>query len=343
MSEYLMLDIPAKTVIKVVLILLAVVFLYLLRDVLVVLMFSVLLASAVSPFATWLQARRVPRMVGVVLFYIGFFGLLILFLSFVIPIVASELNQLTQALPKFFEKVPDAGTSRYLEFVADLELFLTSSAHFLEVSSVSILNLLIDMFGGLLSFVSIIVISFYFSVMKDGVATFLKSVIPDGHEEYAIGLWHRAEVTVGKWLRGQLFLALIVGVVVFVGLSLLNIKYALVLSITAMALELIPYVGPVMASVPALMLAFLQSPTKGIWVLVFYVAVQQLENQVLTPLVLGKTTGLHPVIVVISLLIGGKLAGILGVLLAVPVAVIIVEVWSDLAVQRSKTVSVKPT
>ncbi|MEK7615945.1 MAG: AI-2E family transporter [Patescibacteria group bacterium] len=330
------LEIEAKTVIKIILVILAFLFLYLLRDVLMVLLFSIIIASAVSPFASWLESKRVPRMVGVMLFYVLFFGLLVAFLSLAIPIVASELNQLTQTLPKLFEQVQQAGSSRYVDFVTEIQNFLESSSQFLQTTSSSIFSLLIDIFGGLISFISIIVISFYFSVMKQGVATFFKSILPATHEGYAIGLWKRAEAKVGKWLQGQLLLALIVGFVVFVGLSLLNVKYALLLGIIAMIFELIPYVGPVMAAVPALILAFLQSPTLGFWVLIFYVAVQQLENQLLTPLILGKTTGLHPVTVVVALLIGAKLAGILGVLLAVPVAVILVEVFEDLAAQRHK-------
>ena len=120
----------------------------------------------------------------------------------------------------------------------------------------------------------------------------------------------------------------------FVGLSLFHIKYALLLGILAMMFELVPIVGPVMSAIPGIILAFAQSSTLGIGVLVFYTAVQQLESHILAPLILGKTLGLHPVTVVIALLIGGKLAGILGILLAVPVAVVIVEVLDDIAEQR---------
>jgi len=334
MSEQLTLDIPARTIIKVILVLLAVVFLYLLRDVLIVLLFSIVIASAISPFVARLEQKRVPRIVSVVLLYVLLFGALTVLLTFAIPIMAKELNDLTKVVPGFFEPLPENGSPRYLDFITRFQNFLETSTRTLEVSSGSIVTSLIDLFGGFVSFVSIIVISFYFSVMPQGVAGFLKSIIPDAHEGYAISLWKRAEYKVGKWLQGQLLLALIVGVLVFVGLSLLNIKYALLLGIAAMVFELIPYVGPIMAAVPAVTLAFLQAPIMGLWVLLFYVAVQQVENQLLTPFILGKTTGLHPVAVVIALLIGGKLAGILGILLAVPVAVVVVEIFDDLAERR---------
>jgi len=330
----MVIEIESKTIIKIVLITLAAVFIYLLRDVLMSVLLSIIIASAVNPFASWMEARRIPRMVAVIFLYIVFFSLLVVFLSLIIPVAASELNQLTQMLPKIFEQVPQIGPAKYLDFAGELQNLVQTSSQYLQVSSTSIFTLLIDIFGGLVSFVSIIVISFYFSFMKHGVATFLKSILPDVHEEYAIGLWKRAEAKVGKWLHGQLLLALIVGILVFAGLSALKIKYALLLGITAMFLELIPYVGPVMAAIPAIILAYLQSPTLALWVLIFYIVVQQLENQLLMPLILGKSTGLHPVIVVVALLIGVKLAGILGMLLAVPVAVVLVEIFEDLAAQR---------
>lgn len=331
-------DIEARTIIKIIAVLLAVVLLYLLRDVLVILFFAIMIASAVGPFASWLEERRIPRLLSVIVLYLVFFGLIGVLLSLVIPVLSYELSQLAQALPKFFAGVnnalENAQGSRYFGFLGDLQGILDSFSKFLQVSSGSLISFIINIFGGIISFVAIIVLSFYLSVMKQGVSVFFKSLLPEAYQEYAIGLWKRAEFKVGKWFQGQLLLALAVGLVVFVGLSLLHVKYALLLGIIAMIFEIVPIVGPVLSAIPGLMLAFTQSPTLGLWVLLFYLVVQQLEGHVLAPLILGKTLGLHPVTVVIALLIGAKLAGILGILLAVPVAVVIVEVLDDMAEQR---------
>ena len=131
------------------------------------------------------------------------------------------------------------------------------------------LNFVVGVFGGLISFVAIIVISFYFSVIRQGVAGFFKSVLPGAYEDYVIGLWKRGEAKVGKWFQGQLLLSLIVGLLVFVGLSLFHIKYALLLGILAMMFELVPIVGPVMSAIPGIILAFTQSSTLGIGVWCF--------------------------------------------------------------------------
>ena len=128
--------------------------------------------------------------------------------------------------------------------------------------------------------------------------------------------------------------------VVFVGLSLLGVKYALLLGILAMLLEIVPIVGPVISAIPGVILAFSQSPTLGVWVLIFYVAVQQVENHIFTPLILGKTIGLNPVTVILALLIGGKLAGILGIILSIPMAVVIVEILDDMVKQKEHRKSI---
>jgi predicted PurR-regulated permease PerM len=341
LAEHQTLDISTTAIFKIAFTILALAFLYLVRNVLVILFFAIIIASAITPFANWLEQKRIPRLLGVLLLYLTFFGLIVFFLSLIVPVISSELSQLTQALPEFIsnisgalERAQQTTTSRYFDFFSEIQNLLDSFSQFLQVSSSSALNLIINVFGGLLSFFAIIVISFYLSVMKQGVAGFIRSILPTKYEDYIISLWKRAEHKVGRWLQGQLLLALSVGLMVFVGLSLLKIKYALLLGIVAMILEIVPIVGPVISAIPGVILAFAQSPMLGIWVIVFYVVVQQVESHILAPLVLGKTLGLNPVTVIIALLVGGTLAGIIGILLSVPVAVIVVEIFDDLAKQK---------
>ncbi len=348
MAEPQTLNISTSTIFKVIFIILCFVFLYLIKDVLIILFLAIIIASAVGPFANWLEQRKIPRLLGVLVLYLALFGLLVFLLSLVVPFISLEIGQLTQALPKFIsnlsgalEKAQQTTTTHYFDFFSEIQNLLDSFSQFLQISAGSALNLVINIFGGVLSFVAVIIISFYLSVMKQGTVGFIKSVLPAKYEDYVISLWKRAEHKVGRWLQGQLLLALSVGLLVFIGLSLLNVKYALLLGIIAMILEIVPIVGPVVSAIPGVILAFVQSPILGVWVLVFYVAVQQVEAHVLTPLILGKTLGLNPVTVIIALLIGGTLAGIIGILLSVPVAVVIVEILDDIARQKeSKRVAI---
>ena len=337
MPDITRVEISASSVFKVILIILLFIFIYLLKDVVIIFLFALILASAVSPFANWLDERGFPRLLGVLLLYLTIFGLFIFVFAMIIPYISEDLGQLTQTLPGVVERVSTSletvqrGSPQYLDFVSEIQNMLEGLSNYLQQSSQSMVSVLASIFGGVFSFIAIIVISFYLSVTRRGIENFLSSVVPDRHEAYVLNLWQRSERKVGRWFQGQVLLALIVGLVVYIGLSFLNIKFALVLGVFAMILEVVPIVGPVIAAIPAVFFAFIQSPTLGLWVILFYVIVQQLENHILVPLVFGKTIGLNPVVVIIALLVGQQLAGIPGMVLSIPVATILVEMIDDLA------------
>ena len=330
-------EITTATIFKTVLIVLLFVFLYILKDVVIIFMFALIVASAISPFANWLDERGFPRLLGVLLLYLTIFGLFVLVFALIIPYISQDLGQLTQTLPKVVEKVSTSletvqkGSPQYLDFISEIQNMLESISNYLQQSAQSVVGVIASVFGGVFSFIAIIVISFYLAVTRKGIEGFLSSVVPDEYEKYVISLWERTEIKVGRWLQGQLLLGLIVGLVVYVGLSLMNIRFALILGAIAMILEIVPIVGPVVAAIPAIFFAVLQSPTLALWVLLFYVVVQQTENHVLVPLVFGKTIGLNPIVVIIALLVGQQLAGIPGMIISVPISTIIVEMLDDLA------------
>ena len=313
------------------------IFLYVLKDVIIIFLFAIIIASAISPFANWLDSKGFPRLLGVLILYLLLFGLFVLILSLIVPYVADEISQLSTTLPKIVERVSTSlenvqkESPQYLDFISELQNILDSFSIYLQQSSQSVISIVINVFGGVMSFIAIVVISFYLSVMKRGIENFIESVVPAKQEAYVMDLWKRAELKVGRWLQGQLLLCLIIGLTTYIGLSLMGIRFALILSVIAGALEIVPIVGPVISAIPAVILAFLQNPGLGIWVIVFYVVVQQLENHLLVPVVLGKTTGLNPIVVLMALLIGNQLAGISGMLLSVPIATVIVEILEDLA------------
>ena len=337
MPERVQMDISTSSVLRAILLVLLFVFLYILKDVLIIFLFAIIIASAISPFANWLDDKGFPRVLGVLILYLVIVGLGVFVLSLVIPYITDDINRLIGTLPQVVQQVSTSLQSaqskspQYLDFLSEIQNLLDTLSSYLQQASQSVVSLIVDVFGGVFSALAILIISFYLSVTRKGIETFLDSVIPEKYECYVISLWKRAEHKVGKWLQGQLLLGLIVGLIVYVGLSLLKIKFALILAVSMIFLELVPMVGPVIGAVPAVLLAFLQSPALGLWVLLFYVVVQQLENHVLVPLILGRTLNLNPVVVIIALLVGNELAGIPGMVLAVPMATIIVEMIDDVA------------
>ncbi len=339
-AERIQLEIGSGTVIKVILLILLFVFLYILKDVVVIFLFALVIASGISPFANWLDDRKFPRVIGVLGLYIIILGLAVFILSLVVPYISSDINRLIGVLPKVVERVSSSldaaqqSSPQYLDFLGEIQNILSGLSSSLQQASQSVIGLIVSVFGGIFSFVTILIISFYLSVTRKGVETFLGSVVPEKYERYVTSLWKRTEIKVGKWLQGQLLLGLIVGLMCYIGLSIMQVKFALILSLLIMVLELVPMVGPVVAAIPAVILAFLQSPALGLWVLVLYVVVQQLENHILVPIILGRTLNLNPVVILIALLVGSKLAGIPGMILAVPISTILVEMLDDVAKQK---------
>ena len=337
MTERIQFEVASSTIIKTILLILLFVFLYILKDVVIIFLFALVIASGISPFANWLDERGFPRVIGVLALYIIILGLAVFILSLVVPYISNDINRLISVLPKVVEQVSSSldaaqqSSPQYLDFLGEVQNILSSLSSSLQQASQSVVGLIVSVFGGVFSFFAILIISFYLSVTKKGVETFLSSVVPEKYENYVISLWKRTEIKVGKWLQGQMLLGLIVGLMVYVGLSLLNVKFALLLSLLIMVLELVPLVGPVVSAIPAVMLAFLQSPPLGLWVLALYVGVQQLENHILVPIILGRTLNLNPVVIIIALLVGQQLAGIPGMILAVPISTIIVEMLDDVA------------
>jgi predicted PurR-regulated permease PerM len=180
-----------------------------------------------------------------------------------------------------------------------------------------------------------LVLSFYFAVQERGIDDFLRIITPTRRHTYILDLWKRAQHKIGRWLQGQLLLSLIVGVMLFIGLVLMDVRYALLLALVAAVLELIPVFGSILAAVPAVAIAFIDVGTmKALWVIVLYIVVNQIEGNVIYPWVVQKVVGVPPLVVILAIIAGFQLAGFLGVLIAVPIAAAVQEWVGD--VQRGK-------
>jgi len=192
-----------------------------------------------------------------------------------------------------------------------------------------------NIFGGILSFILIVVFSFYFTVIRNGIDDFLSVITPHKYQKYILDLGDRSRNKIGLWMQGQLLLAVIVGVLVFLGLTILGVKHALLLAVVAAMFEIIPVFGPILAAVPAVALSFLDGGlTLGLLVIALYVIVQQFESHLIHPLVVTRVVGVPPLLVILSIIVGAQLAGFLGILLSVPIAATIQELVKDVKTGR---------
>ena len=215
------------------------------------------------------------------------------------------------------------GTISLSDFVNGLQsLIVGTSAGAFQTASL--------IFGGFLGSVLIVVLSFYLAVQEEGVSDFLRIVTPVKHHGYIIDLWQRSQRKIGYWLQGQILLGLVVGVLVYLVLMVVGIPHAIVLALLAGVFEIIPVFGPIISSVPAILIAFADRGLgTGLLLVGLYIIIYQFESQLFYPLVVKKIVGISPIVVILALVIGAKLAGLLGALVAVPLSAALMEYIHD--------------
>jgi len=341
--------IDSGTVIKTILFVLLFFAIYIFKDLVLVLLTSIVIASAIEPAVSLLRKHRIPRLPSVILVYlliiIFFVGL---FYAFVPPLFR-EISNFVTNLPQFVDNInfwnPLGGKNFGIlspavqdisnnlsinDFIGQFQVLIGNATEgfWKTVSTI---------FGGALSFMLIIILSFYLSVQENGIDNFLKIITPAKHQDYIVHLWKRSQVKIGLWMQGQLVLALIIGILVYLGLAILDIRYAFLLAVLAAIFELIPLFGPILAAIPAVMIGFADGGvTTGLVIIGLYLIIQQFENHLIFPLVVKKVTGLPAIFVIISLIIGARLAGFLGIILAVPIATAIMEFINDIEKDNQK-------
>lgn len=308
---------------------------YFTRDVLIAVLLAIVISSALDPIVTFLEERKIPRVLGVLGIYILVIAGFALIIYTVVPLALSELNTLISRLTEL--NVPLLGIEGLSQVVKALNESIGKLANLLISGSTSLLEAISRFLGGLALAVTVFVLSFYLTIDRDGIENFLKTILPPSYEDQVLDIYFRTKRKIGRWLQGQIFLSLSIGMSVFVALWLLDVKYSLILGILAGLLEIVPFVGPILSGAIAFLIALAQSFYSGIYVLIIFLVIQQLEGHLLVPAFMKLTTGLNPAMILISLLAGGKLFGFVGLILAVPAAVLVQEVinrWSDTKLRR---------
>jgi len=332
-------EITTGTILKVFLVGIFLAALYFVRDVVALVLFSIVIASSVEPGVKFFESKKIPRVLSVIFIYlVGFLILSILFYM-VVPNFVSELSRLAVTLPQYLGDVSLADSLGFLPFYGGsfssvLQDVLLSLQDKISEFSSGFLSAVAKVFGGVFSFFLLIILSFYLAVQKDGLENFVRIVTPSQYESYILNLWRKSHKKIGRWLQGQILLGLLVGVLVFLGLTILRVEYAFTFALLAAVFELIPIFGPIISAIPPVVIAFLQSPSLGIAVIILFVVIQQFENHLVYPLVVRKIIGIPPIVSILAIIIGGKLGGFLGILLAVPMATVLMEFLNDLAERK---------
>ncbi len=340
MDKEISVSITPGTIIAAVLIIAGAFVFWLLRDLVLLVVTAVVIASAIEPEIAFFIRHRVPRFFAAILVYILVFGSVFGLLFFLFPPIIGDAAGFLSAMPQYLNTLNASGSFSSLTSASsliggshDLQSFvqtLFSLQAIFTAGSGSVVQFLVTFFGGIFSLVLVIVLSFYFALQDTGVDDFLRLVMPLAYEDYSVDLWKRAQKKIGLWMQGQILLSVIVAILVYLGLLIIGIPYALLLSVFTALAEIIPIFGSLIAGSIAVVIAYSTGGIAlGAIVAGLYIVVNQFESNLIYPLIVKKIVGIPPLLVIVALIAGYTLAGFLGVLLSVPFAAVLLELITD--------------
>lgn len=330
------LDISWGAILKIAIAFLCFYILYLIKDILIWTIFALIISVLFSPAIDFLQRRRIPRPLATTLIYTAIFGVFGFLIYLIAPAFVSEIQKFTQLFPQYFEKLAPPLKGLGVEAFESFEDFTKAFQDWLIQASSSIFGAIASIFGGIFSTLTIFAIAIFLSLEEKGIERAIGLISPKKYEAYFLDLWQKSQTKVSGWFGSRIFSCLFVGLMTFVAGEILAIKYALSFGILAGITNIIPIFGPIVAGIIIFVLTVLDSWWKAMLILIIFILIQQIEGNILTPILTKKFVGLPPVLVLISLMIGGKLWGIMGAILAIPLAGIVYEFLRDFLMKRKE-------
>ncbi len=336
MNNDKILDISWGMILKISLVAICFYVFYLIKEILVWLIFALIISILFNPAIDFLQKKKIPRVLGTIFIYFGIFGILAFLIYSIAPLFVQEIGRLAQAFPQYFEKIiPLLGAIGVEEFKT-IECFIVFLEEILIYKAADILAILFVVFGGIFAFLFIITIAIFLSLEEKMSERTIQLIFPKKYEIYALTLWEKCQKQVSGWFGARVLGCFFVGVASYIALQILGIEYSFILALFAGFLNFIPVIGPLFTGFLLFFIIFFDSLLKAIFVVVAYFLIQQIENNMLTPILTRKFIGLPPVLVLISLAIGGALQGVLGAFLAIPIAGILFEFLRNFLKKRKE-------
>ena len=278
-------------------------------DIILLFFVSVIIMSALKPAVDLLERYKFPRSLSIILIYVLVWSFLGAVIAGVIPPLVDQTRRLASLFP---QALANFNLDNYQQEITAQVLSRLGSL------PESLLRFSISLFGNVINFFTTIVISFYLLLERKNYERHLVALMGEKSAPRYYRLVVELEHKLGSWVRGELFLMTAVGTLTYIGLRILGMENALPLAILAGLLEIVPTIGPLISAIPAVIIAFLLHPFMALSTAALYFLVQFLENNLLVPQVMRKATGVNPLISLLALMVGFRLAGIAGALLAIP-------------------------
>jgi predicted PurR-regulated permease PerM len=341
MDSEKILDISWKTIVK---ISVTVAFFYLLfsvRDILIWFIFALTISVLFNPAIVFFKKKGIPRGLAVVIIYVGIFGLLSVLLYLIVPIFVTEIQEFLVYFPDYFEKISPPLKGLGFRAFESLETFLTALGVNLEGIADNIFAALFSIFGGVFTTLFVIVTAIFLSLEEKGIEKSLMLLFPKKYEAQVLNVWARCQKKVSGWFGARILACLFVGIASYIIFKISGIDYPFTLALFAGVFNFIPYIGPLLTGIVLFVLVFPANQFKGIFIVIAFTAIQQVENSVLSPILMKKFVGLPPALVLISMVIGGTVWGAMGAVLSIPLFGILFEFFKEfLEKKRDKEVVV---
>lgn len=300
-------EISYKTILFTIGLLLALWLVFSIREIVFLVALAIVAASGLRPLVDRLENYKLPRVIAILIVYVILIALLVITIAGITPVLVHQTDRLAIELARFSQRVSpyvDFSPTRITDQVASL--------------SGNIVRATFGIVSSLVNVFTFFALTFYMLLERRNLRVFLRNLFGEIYKEKIVGITLKMEDRLGAWVRGELSLMLIIGVMTYLGLIMLNIDFALPLAIIAGILEIVPLVGPILSAIPAIIVAYLISPWLAAAVTLLYFGIQQIENHLAVPLVMKRAVGVPPMVSIVAILIGARLAGAVGAVLAVP-------------------------
>ncbi len=304
-------DISHKTILFIFGFIAALWLLFQIKEVILILFVAIIFMSALSPLVDNMTRRKIPMGLAIAVSYLIVVAIVGVLVTLIVTPLTNQTTNLVFNLPQTFEKISPA-------FGLDKELIQT------EITNISqhAVTFTLTVFSNFLTLISVAVLTFYLLLDRERLYRLLTSLSPR-QKEKTQKLIQKIESKLGGWLRGQIILSFVIGLMSYILLFAFNVPYALPLAILAGIMEVIPVIGPIISAIPAILIAYVTSPALALFIGLGYFAIQQAENHFIVPQVMKRAVGLNPLIVILAIAVGGRLLGVAGGLLAVPITVVL--------------------
>jgi len=312
------------------------------EQILILFFVALFLSAALDPAVDTLQAKKIPRAFGILLIYLGVFVFLFIFISRLIPLIGKQVGELAGKITEFITNLTSNGKTdlpfedQWRPFVDDFfktvdkDTLIGNVQKGLEYVAVQLKSIagntwtaLTVVFNGLLNALIVLVITFFMVIEENNSERFFRSLFPSKYSEYIVAKTSEIKGKVGNWLRGQIVLSVTMGTLTGLGFAIMGVEYAATLGMLAAIAEFLPMIGPTITFLAAALIASNQSIWLVVAVAIWCLFMQILEGNVLIPLIMRKAVGLSPITIILAMLIGLQFLGILGIIIALPVATVI--------------------